>query len=188
MIANPKQSFKSIRQRLSSIIKICHTSAFQLSSTRSVNLKIINYGKIISANLNNTTQKRALKIALIFQQKYNLIKFRSFDPLPQTATKGSNKPPPPHTEVKSGDLSIMHDSNDMPRRKLPSEWLNTHVTEQGFRQILQQRSRERIKGPNFNQIDGNKIYKRDQFMYWKDLQQTILKYLQLLTIQKDGSG
>ena len=38
----------------------------------------------------------------------------------------------PHTKFKSGDLSIMHDNNVMPRRKLSSDWLSTHVNEQGF--------------------------------------------------------
>ena len=36
------------------------------------------------------------------------------------------------TKVKSGDLSIMHDNNVMPRRKLSSDWLKTCVTEEGF--------------------------------------------------------
>ena len=36
---------------------------------------------------------------------YNLIKIRSFGPLPYIATKGSNET---LTEVKSGDFSIMH--------------------------------------------------------------------------------
>ena len=39
----------------------------------------------------------------------------------------------PHTKVKSGDRSIMHDNNIMPTRKLSPDWLNTHVTEEGFR-------------------------------------------------------
>ena len=34
------------------------------------------------------------------------------------------------TNVKSGDLSIMQDKNVMPRRKLSSDWLKTHVTEE----------------------------------------------------------
>ena len=38
-----------------------------------------------------------------------------------------------HTKVKSDDLSIMHDNNVMPRRKLSPDWLNTHVTEEEFR-------------------------------------------------------
>ena len=54
--------------------------------------------------------------------KFNLIKIRSFDTLLKDLTK-------PHTKVKSGDLSIMHNSNVMPRRKLSSDWLNTHVME-----------------------------------------------------------
>ena len=37
-----------------------------------------------------------------------------------------------HIKVKSGDLSIMHDHIVMPRLKLSSDWLNTHVTKQGF--------------------------------------------------------
>ena len=36
------------------------------------------------------------------------------------------------TNVKSGDLSIMQDKNVMPRRKLSSDWLKTHVTEEGL--------------------------------------------------------
>ena len=48
----------------------------------------------------------------------NLIQIRSFGPL--------------HKKVKSGDLSIMHDRNVMPRCKLSFDWLNSHVTE-GFR-------------------------------------------------------
>ena len=35
----------------------------------------------------------------------------------------------PYTKVKSGDLSIMFDNNVLPRRKLSSDWLKTHVTE-----------------------------------------------------------
>ena len=42
----------------------------------------------------------------------------------------------PYTKVKSGDLSIIHDHNVMLRHKLSSDWLNTHVTEQGFCEIL----------------------------------------------------
>ena len=38
----------------------------------------------------------------------------------------------PHTKVKSGDLSIMHDNNVMPRGKLSSDWLKTNVTEKGL--------------------------------------------------------
>ena len=34
----------------------------------------------------------------------------------------------PHTKVKSSDLSIMRDNNVMPRHKLSSDWLETHVT------------------------------------------------------------
>ena len=33
-----------------------------------------------------------------------------------------------HIKVKSGDLSIKHDHIVMLRRKLSSDWLNTHVT------------------------------------------------------------
>ena len=80
---------------------------------------------------------------------FNLIKIRSFDPLPQIATKGSNKL---HIKVKSGNLSIMHDHNVMLRRKLSSGWLNTHVNEQGFVRSLSRDLREPIKGSNFNQI------------------------------------
>ena len=56
----------------------------------------------------------------------NLIKIRFFGPQLKDLMK-------PHTKVKSCDLSIMHDNNFMPRCKLSSDWLNTHVTEQGFR-------------------------------------------------------
>ena len=55
----------------------------------------------------------------------NLIKIRSFGPLLKDPTK-------PHTKVKSSDLSTMHDNNVVPRRKLSSDCINTHVTEQGF--------------------------------------------------------
>ena len=58
--------------------------------------------------------------------KTNLIKIRSFGPQVKDQTK-------PHTKVKSCDLYIMHDDNVMLRRKLSSDWLNTYVTEQGFR-------------------------------------------------------
>ena len=54
-----------------------------------------------------------------------LFTIRSFGPL-KDLTK-------PHTKVRSCDPSIMHDDNVMPMRKLSSDWLNTHVTEQGFR-------------------------------------------------------
>ena len=33
----------------------------------------------------------------------------------------------PHTKVKSGDLSIMHDNKVMPRGKLFSDWLKTNM-------------------------------------------------------------
>ena len=38
----------------------------------------------------------------------------------------------PHTKVKSGDFSIMYNDNFMQRRKLSSDWLSTHMNEQGF--------------------------------------------------------
>ena len=38
----------------------------------------------------------------------------------------------PHTKVKSGDLSIMYDNNNMPWHKLSSDCLKIHVSEQGF--------------------------------------------------------
>ena len=56
----------------------------------------------------------------------NLIKIGSFSSPLKDLTKS-------HIKVKSGDLSIMHDHNVMPRGKLSSDWLSTHVTEQGFR-------------------------------------------------------
>ena len=58
--------------------------------------------------------------------RHNVIKIRSFRSLLKDLTKS-------HIKVKSGDLSIMHDHYVMPRRKLFSDWLSTHVTEQGFR-------------------------------------------------------
>ena len=61
----------------------------------------------------------------------NLIKIRS----PRSLLKDPTKP-----HIKFGDLSIMHDHIVMPRCKLFSDWLNTYVTKQGFR--------ERIKGSN----------------------------------------
>ena len=59
----------------------------------------------------------------------NLIKIRSFDPHLRSLLKNLTKS---HTEVKSGDLSIMHDSNVMPRPKLSSDGLFRLVTEHGF--------------------------------------------------------
>ena len=56
----------------------------------------------------------------------NLIKIRSLKSLLRDLTN-------PHIKVKSGDLSIMHDNTITPRRKLSSDWLNTHGTKQGFR-------------------------------------------------------
>ena len=38
----------------------------------------------------------------------------------------------------------MHDRNDMPRRKLSSNWLNTHVTEQGVSLDLREGSKNLI--------------------------------------------
>ena len=57
--------------------------------------------------------------------KQNIIKIRSLRSLLKDLTK-------PHIKVKSGDLSFMHDHNVMPRHKLSFDWLNSHVTEQGF--------------------------------------------------------
>ena len=54
---------------------------------------------------------------------------RSFDPHLRSLLKNLTKS---HTEVKSGDLSIMHDSNVMPRPKLSSVGLFRLVTEHGF--------------------------------------------------------
>ena len=56
---------------------------------------------------------------------FNLIKIKSFDPLPSISTQGSIETP---YKVKSGDLSIIHDNKVMQRHKLSSDW--THVTEQ----------------------------------------------------------
>ena len=56
----------------------------------------------------------------------NLIKIRSLRSLLKDLMK-------PHTKVKSCDLSIMHDHNAMRRHKLSSDWINTHMTKQGFR-------------------------------------------------------
>ena len=56
----------------------------------------------------------------------------------------------PHKKVKSGDLSIMHDRNVMPRHKLSSDWINTHVTNMGFVRSFSSGLSERIKGSNFN--------------------------------------
>ena len=39
-------------------VKVCHSSAFQTISHRSVYIKIINYSDSISANLNNTIQTK----------------------------------------------------------------------------------------------------------------------------------
>ena len=45
------------------VFKVCHSSAFQTISRRSVYIKMINYSDSISANLNNTiqTKKHAMK-------------------------------------------------------------------------------------------------------------------------------
>ena len=55
----------------------------------------------------------------------------------------------PHIKVKSGELFIMHDHIVMPRRKLSSDWLNTHVTKQGFVRSFSNDLRKQIKGFNF---------------------------------------
>ena len=60
-----------------------------------------------------------------------LTEIRSFDPLPEIATR--YQIPDTCTKVKSCDLSIMHDNSVMPTRKMSSDWLKTYVTEQGFR-------------------------------------------------------
>ena len=39
-------------------LKVCHSSAFQTISRRSIYIKIINYSDSISANLNNTIQTK----------------------------------------------------------------------------------------------------------------------------------
>ena len=39
------------------------------------------------------------------------------------------------TNVKSGDFSIMHNNNVIPRYKMFPDWPQTHGTEQGFRKI-----------------------------------------------------
>ena len=44
---------------------------------------------------------------------FNLIKIKSFDPLPSISTQGSIETP---YKVKSGDLSIIHDNKVMQRR------------------------------------------------------------------------
>ena len=56
-------------------INVCHSSAFQTISRRSVYIKIINHSDSISANLNNTIQTKhhALKKnTLLFKYKQNL--------------------------------------------------------------------------------------------------------------------
>ena len=59
----------------------------------------------------------------------NLIKLRSSVRSRRSLLKDLTKP---HIKLKSGDLSIKHVHNVMSRCKLRSDWLNTHVTEQGF--------------------------------------------------------
>ena len=54
------------------------------------------------------------------QARINLIKIISLRSLLKDPTK-------PRIKVISGDLSIMHDHIVMPKRKLSSDWLNTHV-------------------------------------------------------------
>ena len=59
---------------------------------------------------------------MVILEFYNLIKISSTRSLLKDLKKSNIK-------IKSGDLSIMHEHNVMPRRKLSSDWLNTHVTE-----------------------------------------------------------
>ena len=58
--------------------------------------------------------------------------FRQSDPLISSLKLLQNDLSKPQAKVKSGDLSIMHDDNIMLRCKLSSDWLEIHVTEQGF--------------------------------------------------------
>ena len=46
----------------------------------------------------------------------------------------------------------MYDHNVMPRRKLSSDFLNTHVMNRGFVRSFRSDLRERIKDSNFNKI------------------------------------
>ena len=68
-------SFETIKQRS---LKVCHSSAFQTISVRSVYIKIINYSGIIHvlANLNNTLQTKqhaTKKTTLIFSYKQDIL-------------------------------------------------------------------------------------------------------------------
>ena len=49
---------KLLLKILASMLKVCHSSAFQTSSVRSVYIKIINYSSSILANLKNTMQTK----------------------------------------------------------------------------------------------------------------------------------
>ena len=48
----------SLSLMISVTLKVCHSSAFQTISRRSVYIKIINYSDSISANVNNTIQTK----------------------------------------------------------------------------------------------------------------------------------
>ena len=56
------------------LLKVCHSSAFQTISIRSVYIKIINYSGSIFANLKNKMQKKVFneKNTLIFKYKQDL--------------------------------------------------------------------------------------------------------------------
>ena len=52
------ESTAALNEFLYFLLKVCHSSAFQTISCRSVYIKIINYSDSISANLNNTIQTK----------------------------------------------------------------------------------------------------------------------------------
>ena len=66
-----------------------------------------------------------IQIRLAHQSPHILLKF---DPLIRFIRSLHKDQTKPHTKVKSGVFSIMHDNNVMPRHTLSSDLLKTHVT------------------------------------------------------------
>ena len=69
----------------------------------------------------------------------------------------------PRSDVVYG-ISRGLPSDVIRRRMLSSDWLNTHVTEQGFVRSFSSDLRERIKGSNFNKIVALSKKKRKKRM------------------------
>ena len=66
---------------------------------------------------------------------YDICPILKLDPLIhylRVLLKDLTKPHTNMTKVKSGDLSIMYDNNNMPWHKLSSDCLKIHMSEQGF--------------------------------------------------------